>query len=68
MSGERQRSGRCGIMISRSAGPADFSVSIRKRSGANARLTILKIRKEMKAVAAKRRGFGYRRIGVMLER
>ncbi|ARE84415.1 integrase [Roseovarius mucosus] len=26
------------------------------------------IRKEMKAVAAKRRRFGYRRIGVMLER
>ena len=27
-----------------------------------------KIRTEMKAVAAKRRRFGYRRIGVMLER
>lgn len=36
MSGERQRSGRCGIMISRSTGLADLSLSIRRQSGANA--------------------------------
>ena len=42
MSGERQRSRRCGIMTSRSAGPADLSVSIRRRSVVNARRTILR--------------------------
>lgn len=35
-----RRPGRCGIMISGSAGPAPWSVSIRKRRDANARPTI----------------------------
>ena len=42
LSGERQRSGRCGITTSRNAGPADLSVSIRRRSGVNARRIILR--------------------------
>jgi putative transposase len=55
-------------MTSRSAGPAGLSVSIPRRSGAERPPDNPEIRKEMKAVAAKRRRFGYRRIGVMLER
>jgi putative transposase len=45
MSGVKQRSGRCGIMTSRSAGPADLSVSIQRLSGVSARRTILRYAK-----------------------
>src|SRR6056297_463644 len=38
--GERSASGRCGTTTSRSAGRAGSSVSIRRRSGANARQTM----------------------------
>ena len=41
-SGERQRSKRCGIMTSRSAEPADLSVSTQRQSGVNARRITLR--------------------------
>lgn len=80
-SGERQRSGRCGITISRSVPLPGSRLQGKRREGA-CRLVGVdpktarrerppdcpEIRKEMQEIAGKRRRFGYRRIGVLLER
>ncbi|WP_376873319.1 IS3 family transposase [Albirhodobacter sp. R86504] len=42
-------------------------MSIQRRSGANAR-PIASIRKEMQVIASERLRFGYRRIGIVLDR
>jgi putative transposase len=59
---------RCGIMASRSAMPADLSVSTPKTVRRERPPDQPEIRQEMKEIASKRRRFGYRRIGVLLER
>jgi putative transposase len=63
-----QRSGRCGITTSRSAGPAPWSVSIRRRCGASVRRTTRRSARRWAKIAEKRRRFGYRRIGILLAR
>ena len=55
-------------MTSRSAERVGSLVSIPKTVRRERPPDNPEIRKQMKAVAAKRRRFGYRRIGVMLER
>lgn len=57
-----------GVTTSRSAGPAKGSVSMPRRCGANARQTPPEVREAMKKIASTRHRFGYRRVGVLLER
>ena len=71
---------QCGIMISRSVGRAGLSplthASMCERGAGVDPKTVRRdrppdnpeVREEMKAIASKRRRFGYRRIGVLLER
>ncbi|ASP20360.1 HTH-like domain protein [Antarctobacter heliothermus] len=72
---------QCGIMMSRSAGPVGWSTArqwfcLKTMRGGVDPKTVRRerppdcadIRKEMQEVAGKRRRFGYRRIGVLLER
>ena len=56
------------IMTSRNAGPASWSVSCRKPVWRERPPDNLEIRKAMQEIAAVRRRFGYRRIGLLLER
>lgn len=55
-------------MTSRNAGPASWSVSCRKPVWRERPPDNLEIRKAMQEIAAVRRRFGYRRIGLLLER
>jgi putative transposase len=59
---------RCWIMTSRNAERASLLVLIPRPSDATNRQIVLEVRKEIKVIASKRRRFGYRRIGVLLER